>query len=295
MGGGDQPGLVSEDVYFGNQDNGPFATGNAGAAAPAWNNVKCCDSFDIAADSARVVYTLCCGFSIFVAGPGMTGSVTIANNPPGGIPAFNYPDFIQQIGPKQYVAVTSTGAFVTNDITAAAVAWTQLGAASTPAGGFCAVQTAFSGGVPTFYALTRCVPGTNSIFEAPGTSGQLWKYTGFAPGGAWQRIDSNDGLNGGFGIFGVDPKNPARLYASNLDPTGVRMVFSSDGGTTWDVDNELDDLMTGSGAFLYRTIRGPTPGPAFNVGYVQPTLVAYDPEDPDIIVAGGRELGGVYQ
>jgi hypothetical protein len=291
MDGANQPGAAAEDLYIGLQDNGIWATTNAGAAAPAWHNNTCCDAFDVVADPVQVVFTICCGFSINTAAPGIPGFALtpINNNPPGGVPTFRFQDFLAQYGAGQYIAVTNTGAYLTNNITASPVTWTQLGAASTPAGGFCAVQAAVAGGTPTFYALTQCTPGNNGIFEIP-TNGQLWRYTGTAPGGVWQRLDNNSGLTGGFGIFAVDPNNPNRLYASNLPAAGPQMVFSNDGGNTWNNDPELDNLMTGGGAFRYQTVRGPTPGAAFG-GYPQPSLLAYDPEDPNILVAGGRDSG----
>ncbi len=288
MDGADQAGAMLEDLYFGAQDNGTFAAQDAGAMLPTWFNRDCCDSFDMIADAVRVLSTLCCGFSTRLGNPGLVGNVNI-NNPAGGVPAFNFPDYIDQFGLNQYVAVTTTGAFTTTDVTASPVVWTQLGPATSPAGGFCAVHASVAGGTPTFYAQTFCVTSTNSVFELPG-SGQLWRFDGTDPTGAWQRVDNNDGLTGGFGIVGVAPTDPNRIYASNLTATGPQMVFSTDGGTTWDVDAGLDNLMTGGGAFRYQTRRGPTPQPRFN-GYPQPTLVEFDAQDPDVIVAGGRDSG----
>ena len=85
----------------------------------------------------------------------------------------------------------------------------------------------------------------------------VWSYAGTAAGGTWTRIDNTDGITGGFGVFGADPNNPNRLYASNLAAAGPRMVFSTDGGTTWDLDPELDTLMTAGGVFAYQNQRGP--------------------------------------
>lgn len=289
MGGADRPGNAAEGLFFGAQDNGSFASTNAGSASPTWSNKNCCDVFDVVPDANRVVYTFCCGFSILLADQNMNGGAAIATNPPGCCPSFRFQDFIARVADQQYIAVTPSGAFFTTDITASPVVWTQLGVASTPAGGFCAVQASFSAGTPTFYAHTQCIPGNNGIFENP-VSGQLWTYTGTAPGGTWTRVDNNDGITGGFGIFAAAPNDPNRLYASNLAPGGPQMVFSDDGGLNWDVDAELDNLMMGNGAFAYQTQRGPTPGAAFN-GYAQPSLVAFHPTDPNIIVAGGRDSG----
>ena len=180
------------------------------------------------------------------------------------------------------------GLFTTNDVTVNPVVWTQIGAGSTPAGGFCSVQVSLSGGTPTFYGQTTCI----GVGEQQGGA-QLWQFVGTGAGN-WQRIDNNDGLAGGFGIFAVDPNNPNRLYASNFGgPAGIQMVSSTDGGTNWNVDADLDNLMTGAASFNYRTQTGPTSfAHTFGFqGYVQPSLLAYDPENANNIVAGGRDSG----
>jgi uncharacterized repeat protein (TIGR01451 family) len=189
--------------------------------------------------------------------------------------------------------VTGSGLFITDDITDA-TPWTQLGATSDPSGGFCSVQVAVDGGTPTFYGFTRCDSGPNSIAEN-NNPGQLWKFEGEGPSGSWERVDDN-GLDGGFHQVAVDPNDPDRLYAADAVGTGFEMVFSTDGGDSWDPDPNLDALMvgdplqTGDPAFVDRSQVGPTGFTAF-AGYRQPTLLAYDPEDPDIIVAGGRDSG----
>lgn len=286
MTGVDRAGDAGEDLYFGTQDNGSFGTTDAGAASPTWTNRDCCDIFDIVADANRTVYTFFSTFRIFLRGAGLAGGGVLPTNPPGTTATFNFPDSIAQYGDNQYVAVTNTGAFITTDITVNPVVWTQLGAASTPAGGFCGVQAAVTGGTPTFYAQTQCI----GVFENSAAS-QLWQFVGTAAAGTWTRVDNNDGIAGGFGIFAVDPNNPNRLYASNMSGiAGPRMVFSTDGGTNWDFDTELDTMMTGNGTFLYQTTRGPTSFTTFN-GYAQPSMLAYDQEDANIMVAGGRDSG----
>jgi PKD domain len=285
MAGVDRASDTGEDLYFGTQDNGSFGATDAGAVSPTWTNRDCCDVFDVIADANRVVYTLFSPFQMLLRGAGLAGGGQLPTNPPGTTPTFNFPDSIDQYGNNQYVAVTNTGAYITTDITTNPITWTQLGAASTPAGGFCGVQAAVTGGTPTFYAQTQCI----GVFETSGAA-QVWRFVGTGAG-TWNRIDNNDGLSGGFGIFAVDPNNPNRLYASNLPGiAGPRMVFSTDGGTNWEVDTELDTMMTGTGTFLYQTTRGPTSFTSFN-GYAQPSMLAYDQEDATIMVAGGRDSG----
>ena len=289
MDGANQAGDTAEDLYFSLQDDGSYASTNAGATTPTWSNRDCCDAFNVVADSTRVVSDAFSPYNLYQRGPGMTGGGNVATLPPNvpqqGYATFNFPDYIAQSGPNQYIAVSSSGAYITNDITANPVVWTQIGASSTPAGGWCAVHASVSGGIPTFYAQTQCI----GVFESSAPS-QIWKYSGTNPNGTWTRVDNNDGITGGFGIFAVDPNNPNRLYASNMDPAGPQMIFSNDGGLTWDNDTELDTMMTGGGTFLYQNQLGPTSFTGRN-GYAQPSLVAFDPEAGNVLVAGGRDSG----
>jgi hypothetical protein len=68
------------------------------------------------------------------------------------------------------------------------------------------------------------------------------------------------------------------------------MLASDDGGGTWNPVAVLDALMTHNGSFEYVTKIGPTDSTTF-VGYPQPTLVAFDPEDENVIVAAGADSG----
>src|SRR5262249_606637 len=78
MAGVDRPGDANENLYFGLQDDGPFATTNVGATDPTTitgHNEKCCDAFDVAADNNNhVLYTDCC-FS-----PGRATLLFLSNN-----------------------------------------------------------------------------------------------------------------------------------------------------------------------------------------------------------------------
>jgi hypothetical protein len=292
MTGADQPGDANENLYFGAQDNGAMGTSNAGASPPAWNFPHCCDVFNTAANPTRVVWDLWSGYGQFHSVPGMTAPVGVATFAPGtasqGVDLFTFPDNIRSLGGNSFVSVSGSGAFTTTDITASPVVWTALGT-GIPAGGFCGVQVSMSGGTPTFYAQTGCL----GVFENGGNRGpfQLWRLPGLA--GTWTRIDNNFSASSGIEIFGADPSNPNRLYASHLSgPKGAQMIRSNDGGTTWTVDAGLTALMDGNGDFQMQTASGAgaTSFTGFN-GYVQPTLVAFDPEDANTIVAGGRDSG----
>ncbi|MGH9136721.1 MAG: hypothetical protein ACRD0G_06695 [Acidimicrobiales bacterium] len=290
MNGADQAGDANEDLYMGLQDNGAMGTTNGGAALPTWNFPHCCDVFNIAADSTRVVWDFFSGYNQFYGGPGMAGPTAVATFAPGtgtqGVDLFTFPDNIDTFGPNQYVSVTGSGPFTTNDITANPVVWSALGSGA-PAGGFCGVQVADNGGTPAFFAQTGCL----GVFETGGNRGpfQLWRLDGVA--GTWDRIDDNFGQPGGIEIFAVDPSDANRLYASHLSgPEGAQMIRSVDGGASWQVDAGLTALMDGNNDFQMQTGRGATSFTGFN-GYVQPSLVAFDPEDPNTLVAGGRDSG----
>jgi uncharacterized repeat protein (TIGR01451 family) len=290
------------DLYMGLQDDGAWATTNAQDASPSWTDRLPSDSFSMVADTNRVVWFGDDDVTkLYVQAPGMTGAITSVATPNNeSLIAFLFIPAVAQFGDKQYVVTTlvpsgsfPTHVYITNDITAGPVAWTQLGAATTPAN-ICGVKVSVPPSDPTnpvFYV--QAGGNCNRAFN-DNTGDGLYKYAGTSPANAWQRIDTNDGMSGGIGIFDVDPGNPDRLYASNLAAAGPRMVFSTDGGLHWHQDGKLDQLMTGAGTFKYKNTLGPTNDYGFNatfLGYPQPSLVGFDPSDPNILVAGGRDSG----
>ncbi len=300
MTGVDRSGGEAEDLYFGNQDNGVFGTLDAGAASPAWHNEICCDGFDAGADPLGVVYTVCCfgggrATQAFRAGPGFAGVAQLNNYPPGGLlPGFKYPDSIVHFGGLGYVMITRNctsgsggcpgsdgGVFITDDIDALPIAWTELGdATEPPSGNLCGVQAAVDGaGVPTFYVQTG---NCNSRTAAD----RLFRFTGTDPAGAWTELSLP---SGGFGVVAAHPRDPSRLLASGLTPSDGGMFSSADGGATWSSVPQLDALMTGGGAFPFRNRRGPSDFTGFQ-GYWQPSLVAFDPAG-DLVIAGAKDAG----
>jgi photosystem II stability/assembly factor-like uncharacterized protein len=276
--GADQAGATAEDLYLMTQDNAAFAALDAGALGPAWAKKESGDGFEVAAAPSQVVYLTNGGF--FLRGRGMSGGGLVATNPPGNIWGFTFSDTIRRFGPDDYVVATDSGVYITTDITASPVAWTQLGAATTPSTTV-NVRVSFSGTTPVFF-----------VWGGSGdqTQRSLWKYVGTAPGAAWQQILPPGGT-GGFGAYDVDPTDPNRIIACNgrpgLDP---RMVLTTNAGAAWTVLTALDALMTGGGQFRYKNELGP--GLWFQFpGYSQPTLVAFDPANPRIVVAGAADAG----
>jgi len=119
-------------------------------------------------------------------------------------------------------------------------------------------------------------------------------------------------------LYDVDPNNPDRIIASHVVPMDengqvildkyvmqefirgehgfsyfdIRMVMSIDGGDSWKLLPNLDNMMTGYGNFKYFT--GPGGIAKFTrlaPGYFQPSLLAFDPYDENLILAGGADSG----
>jgi hypothetical protein len=285
LAGADQAGDAAEDMYLGAQDNGSFGTTAAGASAPTWTNRDCCDVHSIAAEIARVLYSVCCAVSLRVRNPGMVGGGNIGTNPPGTLVGFRYADALVQYAANSYAAVTSSGVYFTTNASVNPTTWTQLGAATSPALPR-NIWVGVTAGAPTFYVQTGNANGV--------TADNVWRFVGSGAGN-WTQVNPPGGV-GGFGVFTVDPVNPNRLFASHLQANAnPAMVMSTDGGTTWTAMPALDALMTGNGAFRYQNNRGPsvrggTATPSFT-GYAMPSLVAFDSVNANIMIAGGRESG----
>jgi photosystem II stability/assembly factor-like uncharacterized protein len=319
LAGNDNPGATSEDLYFGNQDNGTFAATDGGSNPPTWNNRNCCDGFDFAADNSNALYTVCCGNAranrMFLGDPGLANGPEVNTYPTDGLlPGFIFPDIIDNFGQDRFVVITRNcttfpngidddgdgaidepdevrgcsgvnngdgGIYITTDVTANPIVWTELGPTTEPptgGGGACAVKASDDGGTPTFYVQSGSCDGRGSD--------SLFRFDGTNAAGSWSTVNLPFGR---VGIFDVDPNDPERLLISN-NTNPPQMMLSEDGGATWENLPELDDLMTGNGDYLYTNSLGPN-SPARFQGYPQPSLVAFDPEDSNIMAAGGRDSG----
>lgn len=291
--GASQAGNANEDLLFGLQDNGTFASTNGGAGSPTWTNPNCCDTFDVLADPAWELGSTCCfGMGRFNrlerAGSGYAGNAEIPTYPGAGtLPGFTWGHRLAQFGTDDVAMIMSDGIYVTTNINATPIVWSALAAFPGGGGGPCGIQASVTGGNVTFVVQSGQCTGRGND--------QVFTYAGTGGGGTWNRIDNTDGLTGGLGIVAVDPNNPNNLYASNLNAAGPQMVFSTDGGANWTNDAELDALMTANGTFRYQNQRGPSTnrggaGAGFQ-GYPQPSLLAYDAENGQFLVAGGIDSG----
>ena len=281
---------VGQSLYLGNQDDGTFASTDAQTISPTWANIDCCDSFDVTADANQVLYNVCCvdprfgrENPLYLRNAGMVGGDQINNYPAGNLPGWKR-DLVDRFGSNSYVVLTDAGVFITTDITTSPISWSQLGSASTPLYA-CGVQAARSGSTPSFFVQTGYCTGSPPIDSPPD---QIWRYNGSGIGGTWTQVSPPSGF--GFGVFSVDKKNPARMFASVLAENQVHMVLSTNGGMSWSNLNALDTAMTGGGIYKYKNTLGPTDFTGFN-GYAQPTLVAFSPLDTDMLVAAGADSG----
>jgi hypothetical protein len=113
----------------------------------------------------------------------LTGGGFVNDLPPGTLRAFQQLDSIANFGPADYVVVTSSGVFITTDVTAAIV-WTQLGAATTPTGA-CGVDVSKDGATTVFFVKSGSCNGD--------IGGTLWRFRGTDPAGTWQQITREGG------------------------------------------------------------------------------------------------------
>ena len=290
--GVDRPGSAAEDLYMATFDNGMYATLSAGANTPSWSHPAGGDATTAAADTTQVVVIY--PAVLLRADPGFVHIVEVPNTPPPSLQFIGvFTGLVDQFGPASYVLGAQVGNSVdvltTTNLTAETVQngtvhWTSLGWPSS-AGVPCSVQVSQEGTELRFYVMSgNC---------GWASTNQLWTRT-FGTG-SWQRLDINDECTGGFGVSAADPAHPNRLYASCTGTNPPRMVRSNDGGASWAVDVELTKLMTGHGVFRsrYKTrgdglAIGQQPQP---VAGVQPVMVAFDPYDPNVLVAGGYDSG----
>jgi len=302
MAGADRAGDADEDLYFGNQDNGVFGTTDAAASAPDWTNQECCDGFDTAADDfdgGSVIYSVCCfgggrSTRFFRGGAGFSGAAEIDYPASGLPPGFKTPDAIVNWADNKYAMATTDctvgsggcpgadgGVFITEEGDASPIVWTELGnATEPPSSSLCGVRAGTSGDNPVFYAQTGSC-------NADSTFDRLFRFTGTDPTGAWTEITLPQG---GIGIFTVSESDPLLLLAAGFTSDDAFLYKSTDGGDSWSSLATLDALMDGGGDFPITNDRGPTNFTGTS-GYHQPSLVAIDPTDSSIMVAGGRDSG----
>jgi hypothetical protein len=316
-------GTGNVDLYIGMQDNGLFGSTGSGASG-TWQDLTGADIFDVAADANNLVFVegyypdsphfrLALIKRSDLKGPGsMQPTEVQLNMPPGETTSFKLESSIAAFGTPGHFAVAMQdnatekgGLYFTNDITATKltlfgwkpdVKWIRLGAngagnsPSFPDVG--QMQVAMANGVPTFFVSVGSERdsgiGNGNVPE------QLWKYDSIAQ--TWTRIDNKIPGATGVTVWSVVANNPNLIYAVARFGAGndtLPKVFkTTDGGTNWVEDKNLDQLMTDYGAYLPYAQRGPGPYKGYEFrGYPEPSLLAIDPNNPMNVAAGATDSG----
>ena len=281
-------GVDDEDIYLATQDNGLYYTLNAGANTPSWSHPLGGDANDVAADGSLVAVAP--GDYLQAADRGYQN---VTNVIPAGFTSLNIPDVIASVGSGRFAVVVPTattwkgtsipiGVRDITDIKNAPLGspWGTWTSTKSP----CHVVVGVGpGGAQPYVLAGNCFwPASGRVGPGAFPDDELWTFKA----GAWTQIPAPSWATG-FGLIAVDPVNPERLYASVFGVESPRMIRSINGGSDWEEDVPLTDLMMGNGTFI--------PYPAISEDRVfpnlQPLIVAFDREDPNILVAGGMYSG----
>ena len=303
MAGFRRAGEASEDLYMATQDTGLFSSTNAGAQTPAWTHGIGGDVFDVVADDVKTVTQ---SFGLQAGDPGFTNMQLKVPGFPSQ-PLWDSEAIVQVASQRYLLTVYSPLSFSgqtipigVRDITN--IDTTPLGVSFGSSVGVnvlwpaeadkpCHIRAASGPSGPVPYVLAgKCWYGTANIpfGSSSGDFDQLWTFQG----GKWVQRKPGPASPGGtvadgagFSIIAVDPSDPLHIYASVLGDGDPRMMRSTDGGVTWQTDQGLTTLMNDG----FRGVLN-DPGDGIRV-MPQPTLIAFDPQNPNIIVAGGRQSG----
>ena len=103
MAGVQRAGFEASDVYMALQDDGLFATLNAGASKPSWNHGGTADWLDVVADSTQSLGSIAtsAGSILFRGDPGFFNLAQVPNTPALAVPFFvGFTDAVAQWGPS---------------------------------------------------------------------------------------------------------------------------------------------------------------------------------------------------
>lgn len=286
-------GADDEDIYLATQDNGFYYTLKGGTSAPSWFHPLGGDANDVAADGSVVAVAPA---NYLQAAD--RGYQNVTNVIPSGFTSLSIPDVIASVGSGRFAVVVPAAttwkgtsiAIGVRDITDIKNAplgspWGGVGGGTwTSTKSPCHVVVGVGpGGAQPYVLAGNCFwPASGRVGPGALPDDELWTYKA----GAWTPIPAPSWATG-FGLIAVDPVNPERLYASVFALDSPRMIRSINGGSDWEEDVALTDLMMGNGTFI--------PYPAIPEDRVfpnlQPLIVAFDREDPNILVAGGMYSG----
>ncbi len=270
----------SSGLYFGTQDNNIWASPDDGTT---WSASRCCEGFflNIWPTSLAPTDTKFTGVSCGACGNFMSGPVLAAQ---GGFPdPPNNAGNPRLLKPGYYVQNTSITGVTDSvfDLTS------DNGASWAPRYGFPEQvrdlsKIAGDSSDPIVYTAVRYPGSTSDGQEIVG----IKRIVGVTDSGAPVLSDVNG--FGSLGIFatmfawykpfGIDPNDPNHFIVPDIVDNVVKV--SSDGGATWQPDNNLTGLITQSGNMKFRS------GP-----FTQLTSFGFDPACAGHILVGTLEAG----
>jgi uncharacterized repeat protein (TIGR01451 family) len=298
MAGFRRAGVASEDLYMATQDCGLYSSADAGAQTPSWTHGRGGDVFDVVADDLRTV-TQADGIQV---GDPLFSNMQIKIEGLRNQPLWDS-EALVEVSPGRYLFALydnfelsgEVKRFGVRDVTNinSAPLGAAFGGVSWPAAADrpCHIAAAMDQSGPVPYVLAgKCWYGTQDIpiGVSSGDYDQLWTFRN----GQWVQRFPGSAVPGGtvadgagFSIIAVDPTDPQHIYASVLGDGDPRMMRSTDGGVTWETDQRLTTLMNDG----FRGVLNNS-GDGIRV-MPQPSLIAFDPQNPNIIIAGGRQSG----
>jgi photosystem II stability/assembly factor-like uncharacterized protein len=285
-----------QDLYYGTQDNNVVASSDGGVT---WGSQVCCEGFflrtpsrEVAADAfVEITGVTCAGCMNFIAGAHLANFRAWTNAPDNDANATDVDGNMFPIRPGgHYIQNTRD-----NDLTSppnnfkltkdSGSSWNSAFLVNEELRGVPIV--AGPPGDPTVYHPVRR-PGAT----AAGVSriGLVRVRNLYGPGPA--TVEPADRGLGSLGIFptmfawypvlGVDPRNPERLIAPDVESGTMKRSF--DGGRSWVEDPELTRRVTEDGLYRFHVVGG-------DVGFPLVHAVAFDPDNECHILVGTAQNG----
>lgn len=285
-----------QDLYYATQDNNIAASADGGAS---WGSQVCCEGFylrtparAVAADAfVEITGVSCAGCMNFIAGAHLANFRARSNAPDNDANPNDVDGNMVPVRPGgHYLQVTRD-----NDLSSppnnfkltkdSGGSWNSAFLIAEELRGIPIVAGPSS--APTIYQPVRR-PGTTAAGVA--RIGLVRVTNLYGPGPAV--VEAADRGLGSLGIFptmfawypvlGVDPSNPDRLIAPDVDSGTMKRSF--DGGRSWRVDEPLTRRVTEDGLYRFHVVGG-------GVGFPLVHAIAFDPDNACHILVGTAQNG----
>jgi len=272
------------DLYFGTQDNNLWASGDNGATWPNfvnWEGFYIQTLHDSPADSGQTItFVACSGCGNFQSGAHFS-SVANWNNPPGGggnpfvIDQGVYIQWSAPSPPTNQLYLTTNGGSSWTAVTGASTTLQlidHLFVTGPPANPVVYQEVTRSGGRTGLIKITGVRSGTATITDAD---------TGLNNIGFWSM---GQGTFRWAQVFTVDPNDPQHLIAADIGLN--QMMVSTNGGTSWASNSQLNTLVTNFGQFQFGQ-----PSTTFPGLTTEAHTIAFDPSNGNRVLVGTEQAG----